>query len=47
MGPITVDVNTIQGEAGTGGLGNNVFGTAGDTNGIDGLIVETGGTGGT
>jgi pilus assembly protein Flp/PilA len=41
-GPIALDVNTIATTAkGTDRLGQNVFGTAGASNGISGLIVES------
>ncbi len=40
--PISVDVQTISTEVGTARLGNNLFNQT--TNGMDGLIVETGGT---
>ncbi len=43
--PITIDLNAIQSGNGSGRLGENVLGNP--SNGFDGLIQETGGTGGT
>jgi Flp pilus assembly pilin Flp len=42
--PITIDLNAIQSGNGTGRLGENVLGDP--SNGMEGLIQETGGTGG-